>query len=386
MTAIANRFGRPPLARALEQRFMYDGAAPATVAATTAAADAAHADAQPEPAPATAATAAATASASADAPHAVVFIDGGLQNAAQLAAAVPAGTEVVILDANGDGIAQITSYLDSHAGLDAVHIVSHGDAGQITLGRDILSGATLAQYAGQLQQWGHDLAPGADVLIYGCDVAKGEIGQHFIAELSATTGTDVAASTDTTGSAAFGGDWTLEAHSGTIDKSALDLGVAGWDGELTAPTIYYGHGFQLYAGTSNSAGTTTGAFDSTDSYGWVKGGYVNTSTMSFTASAASTSTMGNFQLQGNDITGTLTFVGSLVDVNGVTQTGTFTLSGAISRNDKTGNTVDSIYFWSDSSNASNLQESPSNWWFRAAKAPIPPAIRSRSNCPPTTAS
>ena len=72
-----------------------------------------------------------------------------------------------------------------------------------------------------------------DILIYGCNVAKGETGADFIGKLAQSTRADVAASDDFTGSSAKGGDWTLEYTDGTVNTQALTL---QYDGLLALPT------------------------------------------------------------------------------------------------------------------------------------------------------
>lgn len=56
------------------------------------------------------------------------------------------------------------------------------------------------------------------ILLYGCNVAQGDVGQAFISALASSTGTDVAALTDLTGAAALGGDWAFEAQTGIGSK------------------------------------------------------------------------------------------------------------------------------------------------------------------------
>ncbi|WP_028311381.1 Ig-like domain-containing protein [Derxia gummosa] len=285
--------------------------------------------------------------------HEVVFIDGGLQDPGKLAAAVRAGVDVVVLDPTRDGLAQIGDYLAGHHGIEAIHVVSHGDAGSITLGSTLLTGATLDQHAAELAGWQASLAPGADLLLYGCDVAADAAGLAFIDRLGALTGTDVAASTDTTGTASAGGDWQLEASDGHIDAAAMDLSTAGWDGRLTAPTLYLNHGYQLYFTGSTSgfaASSTNPDIDPAGSNAAVNGSYFSTSSIAFTASAASTDANGNFQLQGNDVTGSITFTGSFRDNAGVLHSNvTVTLAGAISKHikgrDGDQSDSDALYFW-----------------------------------------
>jgi VCBS repeat-containing protein len=164
----------------------------------------------------------------------IVFLDGALLNLNLLESSVPSGIEIVVLDPTGNEVQQITNFLAEHTGYSAVNIVSHGDSGELFLGQSVLSDATLAQYSQQLEVWKNSLAPGADLLIYGSDVASGTIGQNFITELARLTGTTVAASTDTTGSANYGGNWILEAQIGVLDVKAIDFGTTGWDGEMTS--------------------------------------------------------------------------------------------------------------------------------------------------------
>src|SRR5262249_28674206 len=139
---------------------------------------------------------------------------------AEAAPAAPAAADnvlVVVLDPDWDGIEQITQVLAAFQGLAAVQIVSHGSSGAIQLGTATLNSARLDALADKLKKWGQSIRPDGDLLLYGCDVAAGDAGAQFIQDLSAYTGADVAASTNATGGAAFGGDWTLEASTGAIE-------------------------------------------------------------------------------------------------------------------------------------------------------------------------
>jgi len=158
-------------------------------------------------------------------PTSVLFIDAGVADAAQLAAGAVAGVRVVLLDGGSDGVQQIADVLAHYHDLDSVQIISHGDVGQLSLGTAVLNGATLAQYQAALQTWGGALADGGDILLYGCNVGYGSPGANFIHYLSDATGADIAASSDLTGAAALGGNWTLEQQVGTIE-AASDLTMA----------------------------------------------------------------------------------------------------------------------------------------------------------------
>jgi len=160
----------------------------------------------------------------------VIFVDPQVKDYSALVAAAlqarqgqaaPARVEVVVLDANKDGVDQITAWLKGHQDLQAVHVLSHGDEAALRLGVTTLNQANLDDYREQLAAWGAALAPGADLLLYGCDVAAGKDGAAFVDRLAQLTGADVAASTDATGAASLGGNWTLEVQTGSIGAPDL---------------------------------------------------------------------------------------------------------------------------------------------------------------------
>lgn len=135
--------------------------------------------------------------------------------------------DVTWLDAQRDGIAQISNALAGRTDIGAIHLITHGADGQLALGSTTLDSATLAAHANAIAAWGNALSDDADLLLYGCDVAGSPVGLAFLAELAALTGADVAASDDATGA---GGDWTLERHVGTIERVAIS--AAPWQGTL----------------------------------------------------------------------------------------------------------------------------------------------------------
>ena len=159
--------------------------------------------------------------AAADGSRQIVFIDGNVPDINILANGVARTDQVVLLDPNSDGVKQIANYLaanDEH-NLDAIQIVSHGEDGALRLGDVILSNVNIENYESQLSEIGAALKPGGDILLYGCDVAQDVVGDLFVDRLAYMTGANVAASTNDTGAAALGGDWTLEYQTGPIDAS-----------------------------------------------------------------------------------------------------------------------------------------------------------------------
>ncbi len=147
----------------------------------------------------------------------IVFIDANVEDYQTLIDGIEEGTEIVVLDTNGNGIEQITQTLTNRSEIDSIEIFSHGNSGSIQLGNTVLSNNNIENYQNQLSQWGEALTSEADILLYGCFVAEGVEGKAFIDRLSEITSADIAASDDFTGNSELSGDWILEATTGLID-------------------------------------------------------------------------------------------------------------------------------------------------------------------------
>jgi len=149
-----------------------------------------------------------------------VFIDPGVDAYQLLAAGVLPGVEVVVLAPEIDGIAQISQHLlQQQQRVTSLHLVSHGEPGRIWLGATRLDLQNLMHYACQIHRWSYALAESAEVLIYGCHVARERRGQLFVQQLSRLTGARVAASLGLTGHADLGGDWELAYRTGPMRSS-----------------------------------------------------------------------------------------------------------------------------------------------------------------------
>lgn len=173
----------------------------------------------------------------ADRSREIVFVDSAVEDPLALLGDVATNTEIITLDADLDGVAQIADILGDRDDISAIHIVSHGGSGELLLGSEALNLDTMDALSTQLASWGDALAPGADILIYGCNVAEGDDGQAFVDQLAALTGADVAASDDITGSTELGGDTDLEVSSGPIEtRGVLSLtAISNYDHILALP-------------------------------------------------------------------------------------------------------------------------------------------------------
>ncbi|MFO1321697.1 MAG: DUF4347 domain-containing protein [Burkholderiales bacterium] len=170
--------------------------------------------------------------------HELVFVDASLTGLrprldALVAADRTRAIDVVILDSTRDGIDQIDDALTVRKDIDAVHVLGHGEAGVLQVGDTLLTTAEATRRAAVLGRWHQILRPGADLLLYGCDVAGNVDGIRLMETLGALTGMDVAASDDATGAAELGGDWLLERTLGDVTAAGLSFdGAAAWSGTL----------------------------------------------------------------------------------------------------------------------------------------------------------
>ncbi|KAA1257576.1 Cadherin domain protein [Rubripirellula obstinata] len=172
----------------------------------------------------------------------IVFIDSAVPDLQQLLDDLNQpgrNLEAFVLDADRDGIDQITEVLDSRSDLSSIHIVSHAENGSVKLGNLWLGESNLDAYAGQLAAWQSSLTTDADILLYGCDLAQTQSGQTFLDSISALTGADVAASDDDTGHATFDANWELEYATGLIETDAVfsDQLQDHWIGKLATITV-----------------------------------------------------------------------------------------------------------------------------------------------------
>ncbi|MFO0817271.1 MAG: cadherin domain-containing protein [Pirellulales bacterium] len=175
----------------------------------------------------------------------IAFVDTSVQDYTTLVAGILAnndGTrdiEIVLLDEASDGTTQIRDTLATRQDIDAIHLVTHGTSNSLRLGSTRLDLANLDEHADVIREWGHALTANGDILVYGCDLASTEDGQHLLGAISELAQADVAGSDDATGSASMSADWTLEYLVGEIESQVAMNEVEGesWTGLLATLTV-----------------------------------------------------------------------------------------------------------------------------------------------------
>ena len=174
----------------------------------------------------------------------LVVIDEGVRDKHLFYKNLKPGQDVVEISAKDSGVQQLTQALMQHKDLNALHIISHAKSGEIQLGNQWLDKAQLEMQLSLFDGLKTSLKADADILFYGCELAKGQVGEDFLEIIQSHTGLDVAASDDLTGHASLDGDWDLEIQKGDIEaKPVSKEAMANFVSvlaptETTAGTIY----------------------------------------------------------------------------------------------------------------------------------------------------
>ncbi len=165
----------------------------------------------------------------------LVIISDYIKDKQEIISQLDENTDVLILEADGNPLDQINEYLDSRDNVkyDAIHVVSHGNAGYFLLNDSIVDAQAVAQDPASWKAIGEHLADDGDIMIYGCNVAGSSDGQAMIANIAELTGADVAASVDKVGSA---NGWELEYSYGIVDTQ--NIVINGMDYSLGSYTVY----------------------------------------------------------------------------------------------------------------------------------------------------
>ncbi|MBT8150545.1 MAG: DUF4347 domain-containing protein [Gammaproteobacteria bacterium] len=112
----------------------------------------------------------------------IIFVDAATPDYEQLLRGIASDAGdtqyiVFLLDDTKDGVEQIADVLGNYSGLEAIHLVSHGEAGAIALGNGVLDAEGIVASNEALITWGSALSEGADLMIYGCNLAASDAGK-----------------------------------------------------------------------------------------------------------------------------------------------------------------------------------------------------------------
>ena len=133
----------------------------------------------------------------------IYFIDSAVEDADVLIEEISSeNPDAVIIElAEGEGIDAMTDIVEEYSDIDSVHILSQGNYAQILLGDDVITSDNISEYKDAFSSWNDNLTQDADILFYGCEIAKEAAGKEVLNQIADWTGADIAASTDITGGA-----------------------------------------------------------------------------------------------------------------------------------------------------------------------------------------
>jgi large repetitive protein len=168
---------------------------------------------------------------------AVVVFDSRVNGQAQLladfrAANPDAEISVLNLDQDQDAFSKLAEHLETNQlQFSSIAIFSHGQDGGLLLGNQLIDSSNLSSYETSLAKLQKFSLEGADLLLYGCDVAASDEGKYFVDQLAQLSGLEVAASIDSTGLATNdkAANWDLEYRRGDVlvaqFKTSADVGT-----------------------------------------------------------------------------------------------------------------------------------------------------------------
>jgi large repetitive protein len=167
-------------------------------------------------------------------PKEIVFVDGNVDNLATLLAGLRPELDRILLSHDEPALCQIARLVRQWGGLEAIHVIAHGRAGEVSFGAGALSLESLAGHAADLRTIGQALGNDGKLLLWSCQTAAGARGSAFVEALESATGAEVRAATGTIGSQPLGGGWQLNVSSGkeTVAAPLTARGMAGYAGVL----------------------------------------------------------------------------------------------------------------------------------------------------------
>ncbi|MCG8412927.1 MAG: DUF4347 domain-containing protein, partial [Pseudomonadales bacterium] len=150
----------------------------------------------------------------------LLLIDEAVPDKHLLLRGIDPRVEIVVIRSDENGLDQLTAVLADYQNLSALHIVSHATGGEFELGTSLVDFAALENRPEVLLALDQAMQDGADLLLYGCDIAESGDETDLLQLISAQANIDVAASLDDTGPRILGGDWDLEIKIGSVESDS----------------------------------------------------------------------------------------------------------------------------------------------------------------------
>ena len=183
----------------------------------------------------------------------IAFVDTAVPDLPHILNNLRPGVRAIVLEAAEPAPAQMARALARSRDVEVIHILAHGQPGELSFAAGALSSATLDSHRDDLRDMGRSLAVDGEIRLWACDTAHGAQGATFVEHLAAITGSRIAASTARIGAAVHGGSWQLDAGASQAPAPLTTAGLAGYGGVLTLITditFTSGGESQVFDGTS----------------------------------------------------------------------------------------------------------------------------------------
>ena len=161
------------------------------------------------------------------------FVDPAVQDLDVLLEGLRPQIAVYILSAAEPAPRQMARVLARHHGIDVLHVIAHGQPGEVSFAGGVLSLENLDDHREDLSRIGSALSADGEIRLWVCDAAGGDKGAAFMGAFARHAGVPTAASTGRVGAAAHGGSWTLDVGpAGPVLPPLTSRGIAGYAGVL----------------------------------------------------------------------------------------------------------------------------------------------------------
>ncbi|MFO1369154.1 MAG: Ig-like domain-containing protein [Marinagarivorans sp.] len=147
----------------------------------------------------------------------LLVLDGAVPNKEVFYRSIKPGVAIAEINSAAPGLPQLTAILQQYKNLAAVHLVSHAEAGVLLLGNSRINAESFKADIKAFAAIDDAMAVGADLLLYGCNLAADLAGSELLSLIKNNSHVDVAASNNATGAVNLGGDWQLEIQQGKVE-------------------------------------------------------------------------------------------------------------------------------------------------------------------------
>ena len=140
----------------------------------------------------------------------LAFVDSSVADLEVLVKGMQPHIAVSVLSPSEPALLQMARAMARHQDVDVVHIIAHGQPGEVSFSSGAVSLETLQAHGDDLAAIGRSLSADGEIRLWVCDTAHGARGKAFVRGLAQATNVTVSASTGRIGAKALGGSWDAQ--------------------------------------------------------------------------------------------------------------------------------------------------------------------------------